>query len=135
MGKVLVVRAAQARFSGQDKGGAMNENGRHDPAGELDFDEFEKTEGDNYSATLLLEDLESLREQMDEAGVDNMDQVRRWLDQPLTDQAVGVPSAADRANLFAVFELMQELEISNRQQLDERIRQLQQDAFWGDESE
>lgn len=82
--------------------------------------------GSEYEQMLLLEDLESLAEEMDEAGVADRAEVQRWLTQPRTDAALGVPSAADTAALKSILALMDELEVTDRAELAVRIRQMQE---------
>jgi hypothetical protein len=77
-----------------------------------------------YEQMLLLEDLESLYEEMDEIGVADLEEVRRWLDPPASDRAGGTPSGADRAALTAIRRLMEEHQITTRAQLEERIATL-----------
>ena len=57
---------------------------------------------DEYEQMLLLEDLESLAEEMDEVGVTDLAEVRRWLAVGAADAEAGVPGAADRAGLEAI---------------------------------
>lgn len=75
-----------------------------------------------YDQLLLLEDLESLAEEMDEVGVRTLDEVRRWLTMPRTDAHLGVPAAADEVALKAILDLMEELEVTDRDSLAARIR-------------
>ncbi len=80
--------------------------------------------GDRYERLLELEDLESLAEEMDEIGVQDVAEVRRWLAQPRDSRAVGAPPAADTAALRSILVLMEELGIGDRATLHDRIRTL-----------
>lgn len=83
-----------------------------------------------YDQMLVLEDLESLAEEMDEVGVTDRDQARRWLRPPGGPAQAGVPSAADEAALHAILGMMEDLGITNRAQLDARIRALREQMDW-----
>ena len=83
-----------------------------------------------YDQMLVLEGLESLAEEMDEVGVTDRDQVRRWLRPPGGPAQAGVPSAADEAALYAILGMMEDLGITNRAQLDARIRALREQMDW-----
>src|SRR4051812_45226699 len=80
--------------------------------------------GAEYEQMLLLDDLESLREEMEEVGVADLEEVRRWLDMPAADRAHGTVGRADLAALRAIRELMDEHGITTRAQLEERIAAL-----------
>jgi len=80
--------------------------------------------GAEYEQMLLLDDLESLREEMEEVGVADLEEVRRWLDMPAADRAHGTVGRADLAALRAIRELMEEHGITTRAQLEERIAEL-----------
>ena len=84
----------------------------------------DESSGEEYEQMLLLEDLESLREEMEEIGVANLEEVRRWLDMPAADRAPGTIGRADLAALRAIRELMVEHGITTRAQLEERIAAL-----------
>ena len=90
----------------------------------------DKQAGSEYERMLLLEDLESLAEEMDEIGVRNVEEVQRWLAQPRAAEVVGVPSAADEAALKSILTMMEELGISDRDTLATRIRQMQEEMAW-----
>jgi hypothetical protein len=77
-----------------------------------------------YDRMLLLEDLESLREEMEEIGVSNLEEVRRWLDAPPTDRAHGTVARADLAALRSIRELMDEHGITTLAQLEDQIAEL-----------
>ena len=79
---------------------------------------------EEYEQMMLLEDLESLHEEMEEIGVSDLAEVRRWLDLPAADRAGGAPSRADRAALQAIQQLMEEHGITTRAELEERIAAL-----------
>ena len=80
-----------------------------------------------YAQMLLLEDLESLREEMEEVGVRDREEVRRWLDAPPADRAAGTPSRAELAALRAILELMDEHGIPSLAVLESRIAALHAD--------
>jgi hypothetical protein len=88
---------------------------------------------DEYAQMLLLEDLESLAEEMDEVGVTDMAEVRRWLAVATTDVQAGVPGAADRAGLEAIARMMADLGVTSRAELATRIRAMQEQMDWTDE--
>jgi hypothetical protein len=88
---------------------------------------------DEYAQMLLLEDLESLAEEMDEVGVADLAEVRRWLAVDTTDVQAGVPGAADRAGLEAIARMMAELGVASRAELATRIRAMQEQMEWTDE--
>ena len=88
---------------------------------------------DEYEQMLLLEDLESLAEEMDEVGVTDLAEVRRWLAVDATDAQAGVPGAADRAGLEAIARLMADLGVTSRAELATRIRTMQEQMDWSDE--
>jgi hypothetical protein len=67
---------------------------------------------------------------MDEVGVTDRDQARRWLRPPGAAGQAGVPSAADEAALHAILGMMEELDITDRAQLDARIRALREQMDW-----
>ncbi|HMA34539.1 MAG TPA: hypothetical protein VKY74_08660 [Chloroflexia bacterium] len=90
------------------------------------------TAADDYEQMLLLEDLESLAEEMDEVGVADIAEVRRWLAQPRTDAQLGVPSAADQAALQSILDRMDELAVTSRAALATRIRGLQEQMDWSE---
>ena len=90
-------------------------------------------DGDEYEQMLLLEDLESLAEEMDEVGVSDLAEVQRWLSGDTTDPQAGVPGAADRAGLEAIVRLMADLGVTSRAELATRIRALQEQMDWTDE--
>lgn len=79
---------------------------------------------EEYEQMMLLEDLESLYEEMEEIGVGDLAEVRRWLDMPAADRAGGAPSQADHAALRTIRQLMEEYGITTRAQLEERIAAL-----------
>jgi hypothetical protein len=89
-----------------------------------------KDDSDEYSEMLLLEDLESLAEEMDEIGVRDIDEVRRWLAVPRTDQQAGTPPVADEVALKSILDLMEELEVTSRDDLAARIRTMQETMDW-----
>jgi hypothetical protein len=76
---------------------------------------------------LLLEDLESLREEMEEVGVTNLEEVRRWLDAPPADRAHGTIPHSDLVALRSIRQLMEEYGVSTLAQLEEQIAQLHAD--------
>src|SRR5438552_834934 len=84
----------------------------------------------DYEQMLLLEDLESLAEEMDEIGVRDIGEVRRWLAQPRGAHALGVPPAADEAALKSILALMEALDVTDRAALAARIRQMQETLVW-----
>ncbi len=86
-----------------------------------------------YEKALLLEGMESLAEEMDEVGVAGSDEVMRWLATPRTDERLGVPSAADEVALKTILDMMEELGISTRAELANRIRALQEELDWLDD--
>ena len=86
-----------------------------------------------YEQMLLLEDLESLAEEMDEVGVTDLAEVRRWLAVATADAQAGVPGAADRAGLEAIARLMADLGVTSRAALATRIRALHEQLDWTDE--
>jgi hypothetical protein len=88
---------------------------------------------DEYAQMLLLEDLESLAEEMDEVGVTDVAEVRRWLSGDTTDPQAGVPGAADRAGLEAIARMMADLGVTSRAELATRIRTMQEQMDWGEE--
>jgi len=88
---------------------------------------------DEYEQMLLLEDLESLAEEMDEVGVTDLAEVRRWLSGDTTDPQAGVPGAADRAGLEAIARMMADLGVTSRTDLATRIRAMQEQMDWTDE--
>ena len=77
-----------------------------------------------YDRMLLLEDLESLREEMEELGVTNLAEVRRWLDVPPADRAHGVAPRADLVALRSIRALMDDHGITTLAELEERIAAL-----------
>ena len=79
---------------------------------------------EEYEQMMLLEDLESLHEEMEEIGVGDLAEVRRWLDMPAADRTGGAPSQADRTALQTIRQLMEEYGITTRAQLEERIAAL-----------
>ncbi len=83
-----------------------------------------------YDQMLLLEDLESLAEEMDEVGVRDVDAVRRWLATPRSDEQVGVPTVADEVALKAILDLMEELGVRSRDDLAARIQTLHESLDW-----
>lgn len=87
----------------------------------------------DYDQMLLLEDLESLAEEMDEVGVRDVDEVRRWLATPRRDEQVGVPSVADEVALKSILDLMEELEVRSRDDLAARIQTMHESLDWGEE--
>jgi hypothetical protein len=87
---------------------------------------------DEYAQMLLLEDLESLAEEMDEVGVTDLAEVQRWLSGDTIDPAAGVPGAADRAGLEAIVRLMADLGVTSRADLATRIRTMQEQMDWGE---
>lgn len=82
------------------------------------------TDAGEYDQMMLLEDLESLREEMEEVGVTNLEEVRRWLGPPHTDRAHGVVARADVAALRAIREMMEEHGITTLAQLEEQVADL-----------
>jgi hypothetical protein len=82
---------------------------------------------DEYDRMLLLEDLESLREEMEEVGVTNLEEVRRWLDAPPADRAHGAIPRSDLVALRSIRQLMEEYGVSTLVQLEEQIAQLHAD--------
>jgi hypothetical protein len=88
---------------------------------------------DEYAQMLLLEDLESLAEEMDEVGVTDLAAVRRWLSGDTTDPQAGVPGAADRAGLETIARMMADLGVTSRTDLATRIRAMQEQMEWDDE--
>ncbi|MGI8587856.1 MAG: hypothetical protein ACR2M0_09245 [Chloroflexia bacterium] len=86
-----------------------------------------------YEKTLLLEDMESLAEEMDEIGVAGSYEVMRWLAVPRTDERLGVPGTADEVALKTILDMMEELGISTRAELANRIRALQEELDWPDD--
>lgn len=90
----------------------------------------ETSNSEEYEQMLLLEDLESLAEEMDEVGVADVAEVKRWLAVSHQGGQEGIPGAADEAALRAILDLMEELEVSSRTELDGRIRALQEQMDW-----
>jgi hypothetical protein len=84
----------------------------------------DETRSGEYDRMLLLEDLESLREEMEEIGVTNLEEVRRWLDAPPADRAHGTVQRADLVALRAIRELMEDHGITTLAQLEEQIAEL-----------
>lgn len=84
----------------------------------------------DYNQMLLLEDLESLAEEMDEVGVRDVDAVRRWLAVPRSDEQVGVPTVADEAALKSILDLMEELGVQSRDDLAARIQTMHESLDW-----
>jgi hypothetical protein len=82
------------------------------------------TEAGEYDRMLLLEDLESLREEMEEVGVTNLEEVRRWLDAPAADRAHGSVPRADLVALRSIRELMEDHGITTLAQLEDEIAEL-----------
>jgi len=83
-----------------------------------------------YDQLLLLEDLESLAEEMDEVGVRDVDEVRRWLALPQSDDQGGVPLVADRVALKSILDLMEELGVASRDDLAARIQTMHERLDW-----
>lgn len=81
----------------------------------------------DYDRMLLLEDLESLREEMEEVGVTNLEEVRRWLDAPHADRAHGTIPRADLVALRSIRTLLEEHAITTLVQLEEQIAELHAD--------
>jgi hypothetical protein len=77
-----------------------------------------------YDRMLLLEDLESLREEMEELGVTNLAEVRRWLDAPPADRVHGAVPRADLVALRSIRALMDDHSITTLAELEERIAEL-----------
>ena len=84
----------------------------------------DETRSGEYDRMLLLEDLESLREEMEEIGVTNLEEVRRWLDAPPADRAHGMVQRADLVALRAIRELMEDHGITTLAQLEAQIAEL-----------
>jgi hypothetical protein len=78
----------------------------------------------DYEGMLLLEGLESLREEMEEVGVTNLEEVRRWLDAPHADRAHSTIARADLVALRAIREGMEDYDVTTLAQLEERIAEL-----------
>ncbi len=83
-----------------------------------------------YDRMLLLEDLESLAEEMDEVGVRDLAEVRHWLATPRSDEQVGVPTVADEVALKSILDLMEELGITSRDELAARIHTMHESLDW-----
>jgi hypothetical protein len=90
--------------------------------------------GSEYERMLLLDDLESLREEMEEVGVSDLEQVRRWLHPSASDRAGGTMAQADTVALRAILQQMEEYSITTQAQLEEEIATLhaELDALGGD---
>jgi len=84
----------------------------------------DEAEAGEYDRMLLLEDLESLREEMEEIGVTNLAEVRRWLDAPHADRAHGSIQRADLVALRAIRALMEDHGITTLAQLEDQIAAL-----------
>ncbi|HUS17475.1 MAG TPA: hypothetical protein VM536_20960 [Chloroflexia bacterium] len=84
----------------------------------------------DYDQMLLLEDLESLAEEMDEVGVADIEEVRHWLATPASDIQAGVPPVADQVALKSILDLMEELEVQSRDELAARIRTMHEEMSW-----
>jgi hypothetical protein len=87
-----------------------------------------------YEQMLLLEDLESLAEEMDEIGVRDRAEVDRWLAEAAAGTP-GVPGAADAAALESIRTLMDDLGVMDRADLAARIRAMQEQMDWSDRAE